>query len=192
MEQHILPFFLILIAKHGFISYFLSLSLSTNTYPLFCTVTESALDYTVHDAWNVVLGWWNWTWHFSPYPFPIQPPTHSHKHIHTICQPVWHIFFKAALKAFLLGIHLMKSALKALFPLAGTSQPSEGPWPGKNRERQRENTFYRLYCTESSAFNICQKLLPSSNTVACSCVFIFILKCQLLGRNFNAALHITQ
>lgn len=119
-------------AKYDLLSYYLS----------FCSVTESALDCTVHDVWNVALGWWNWTWHLSPYPSTPNTPTHPHKRIRTICQVAWHISFKAALKAFLLGVHLMKSALKALFPLADTSQPSEGSWPGKNKQRKTKRKHF--------------------------------------------------
>lgn len=124
------------------------------------------------------------TWCLMHRALLTKPPLH----VHSICRVVWHIPFKAALKAFLLSIHLMKSALKALFLLAYTSQHSEGSWPGENKQRQRgkkkKNTFYRLHRTGPSTFNVCQEPFPSSRAAACFCaLFIFILKCQLLESN---------
>ena len=154
--------------KNSPLPLYIPLPLNVTTSPDFWTFTESVLDCTVHDVLYVAHGWWNRTWHLRPCPSTPDSPTYLRKHIHTICQVAWHISFKAALKAFLLGVHLMKSALKALFPLADTSQPSEGPWPGKNKQREtkRKHFFYRPHCTEPSTFNMCQEPLPSSNTGA--------------------------
>lgn len=123
---------------------------------------------------------------FLPHLPPL-PSSHLHKHIHSTCQVAWHISFKAALKAFLLGVHLMKSALKALFLLADTSQPSVGPWPDENKRRDKEKTFfYSAQRTGPVTFNICQKPLPASNTVACSCVVSLLLFFLLSNVNCSA------
>lgn len=153
----------------------------------FCSV---ALHCLVRDAWSAALARLMIP-NMTPSPgAPSAPctPTCPGKHVHAIWQDAWHVPSKAALKAFWLGVRLMKSAFKSIVS-AGRYKPSLRGFLTRQEQTQREQRkkektlfsffFYGKRSTRPLTFNACQEPFPflQHGRLLLCCILLWNVSC---------------